>query len=359
MLCPHSKWLSDEAFLSQMNERAALGGVPISGGMDLTSRCNLSCRHCYIHAADGGGSADIDEDAACRILDEAAEAGCLFFLMTGGEPLLHPGFARIYRHAKDLGMFVTVFTNGTLVDDEIIALFSDYTPMGVEVSIYGATPEVHDSVTGVVGSHEKTLCGVKRLKASGINVSLKTMVMTLNEQEFAAMRQLADDLDVGFRMDAALFPTLSGNCGPIELRVSPRRAIECEFELPDRAAKWADFLEKMGDVQTDGSLYVCGAGRTAFHITERCILRPCLMVSHIGSNLMEKSFSQAWAEMSAVISALRASPDNPCVNCENSVLCDACPGFFMLENGDENKRSNYLCELADGRANIVRAFAGT
>jgi radical SAM protein with 4Fe4S-binding SPASM domain len=358
MLCPHANVLDDEAFFALFNERTAGGGVPINGSIDLTTRCNLRCRHCYIQSPEATDGRDIDEGRAIAILDEASQAGCLFLLMTGGEPLMHPGFKRIYRHARELGLLATVFTNGTLIDEEVVQLFSDFTPLGVEVSIYGATPEMHDNVTGVAGSYEKALHGVRLLKSSGMNVSLKTMVMTVNEGECEAMQELAESLSVSFRMDAALFPRITGDLSPVDLRVDPKRAVECEFSIPGRKNKWVEYLEKMGDLQTDGSLYICGAGRTAFHITEDGMLQPCLMVRDIRENLGDLSFVDAWCALSKRICALRAAPGNPCVQCENRLLCDGCPGFFNFEAGDENGKSDYLCELAECRAKLVKAPAG-
>ena len=95
MLCPDSIGLNNDAFLTNFNSRAIEQCVPVNGGMDLTSGCNLRCRHCYISAGDSVASESIPEDMAIRIIDEAVAAGCLFFLITGGEPLLHPAFGRI------------------------------------------------------------------------------------------------------------------------------------------------------------------------------------------------------------------------------------------------------------------------
>jgi len=53
------------------------------------------------------------------ILDEVADAGCLWLLITGGEPLLRPDFRDIYMYAKRKGFLITLFTNGTLLDADI------------------------------------------------------------------------------------------------------------------------------------------------------------------------------------------------------------------------------------------------
>ena len=357
MLCPSSRLMDDQAFLALFNRRTVEGSVPFNGGMDLMSSCNLSCRHCYIRNDGDGFAGVIDAGMACRVLDEAAAAGCLFFLITGGEPMLHPEFYRIYSHAKEIGLFVTVFTNGTLIDRGAVRLFSEYTPLGVEVSIYGAEARTHDSITGTQGSFEKAVSGVKLLKQAGIKVSIKTMLMTINEAEFQGICDLSVSLGVPFRMDAALFPKLSGDRAPVELRVEAARAVECEFSVPGRGDAWRKYLARMGEVGNDRSLYICGAGRTSFHVTSAGMLQPCLMTPHIAADLGKVPFAEGWRQVCGEITGLKAADDNPCPGCSNRILCDSCPGFFRLETGDENAESDYLCEIAECRAMAVKAFS--
>ncbi|MCX5680258.1 MAG: radical SAM protein, partial [Candidatus Omnitrophica bacterium] len=76
---------------SEMLEGAAVRGrIPFMGAFDLTYRCNQTCRHCYCNlgAQDKRMGDELTTAEACRILDEAAGAGCLWLLLTGGEVLL-------------------------------------------------------------------------------------------------------------------------------------------------------------------------------------------------------------------------------------------------------------------------------
>jgi MoaA/NifB/PqqE/SkfB family radical SAM enzyme len=91
------------------------------------------------------------------LIDDITDAGCLYFLITGGEPLLREDFPTIYQHAKENGLIITIFTNGTLINDKIIALFNEFPPHEVEVSIYGATASVYEKITQVAGSFHKCL----------------------------------------------------------------------------------------------------------------------------------------------------------------------------------------------------------
>ena len=92
--------------------------------MELTFRCNNLCKHCYCGAApDDAGQIQREMSTASvlRLIDELVDMGCLWFLITGGEPMLRPDFREIYLHAKKRGLLVIIFTNGTLIDDEMAA----------------------------------------------------------------------------------------------------------------------------------------------------------------------------------------------------------------------------------------------
>jgi MoaA/NifB/PqqE/SkfB family radical SAM enzyme len=127
-------------YLEKFNKKVVEQRVPFSGSIDLTHRCNLNCVHCYIGdktKISGDGKQEIDTGQWISILDEIVEAGCLNLLITGGEPLLRKDFVEIYRHAKTKGMLITVFTNGTLITEEILDTFKQLPPRAVEITLYG------------------------------------------------------------------------------------------------------------------------------------------------------------------------------------------------------------------------------
>jgi MoaA/NifB/PqqE/SkfB family radical SAM enzyme len=80
-------------------QRATNGArVPLNGSFELTFRCNLRCIHCYI--PDYSGAGELSTGEVKRILSEAADEGCLWMLLTGGEVLSRRDFPEIYLHAR-------------------------------------------------------------------------------------------------------------------------------------------------------------------------------------------------------------------------------------------------------------------
>ena len=230
--------LNDARWTVDFRARAAQARTPIAATLELTRRCTLRCVHCYLgDQAEQRRLRDRELDAAAvkSAISEWVEAGCLYLTITGGEPMLRPDFPDIYRHAREAGLVVTVFTSGTLVTAEIAALFRKFPPRKVEISLYGATAETHDGITGVAGSHARAWEGIRRLQADGIRVALKTILMTANRHEFEALERQAKAAGAEFRHDAALLPCLHGGSrAPLALRVAPEEAVRADLAAPER-----------------------------------------------------------------------------------------------------------------------------
>lgn len=357
MECTIQTWPSNEEYFMQFNKKAYDLRTPLTGTLDLTYRCNLHCIHCYL-----GNNAHVNKNnemstaQLCTIIDEITEAGCLYFLITGGEPFLRSDFPQVYRHAKENGLIITIFTNGTFVTNELIDLFRDLPPYAVEITLYGSTPETYERITGVPGSFSKCLEGIQKLHDNRISVKLKTILMTLNSHEFFDIEQMAKDYGLKFRFDAAIFPRFDGDKDPLHLRVSPDEAVSKEFSDVKRARDWARYFQKSKDRVLSGRLYNCGAGITAFHIDPYGYLKPCLMIDTITYNLLRGSFLEGWKNVICKIMDLKEGDIVQCNTCEKRHLCSFCPAFFKRENGREDILSEYVCTMADHRFQKVQDY---
>jgi radical SAM protein with 4Fe4S-binding SPASM domain len=354
--------MSDRAqeFLYQFRKRVAQDRIPLSGSIDLTHRCNLRCIHCYLDPQDRTRSKFQEEMSSERIislLGEITHAGCLYLLITGGEPLLRPDFPEIYRHAKENGLLVTVFTNGTLITDMILELFEDLPPKAVEISLYGATVETYEGITGVQGSYHRCMEGIRQLLARGVSLRIKTILMTANRHEFSEMERLAKHFDVPFRFDAAIFPRFNGDPSPMNLRVPPEEAIEKEFSEPDRRLEWQDFYDHLREIPSTNYLYECGAGLTYFHIDPYGNLQPCLMSVGHQYSLQGGNFLAGWQGEMPAIRNIKLSPDQMCHDCSKRILCGYCPPYFALENASETSISKFLCSMGQLRYDQLQCMA--
>ena len=361
-------WASDqlaasEAFFRSLMETARRARIPLSGGIDLTARCNLDCVHCYIRERAGGSTeqaprsvepqtlaADGEMTTArlLRLLDEIADAGCLFLILTGGEPLLRRDFGTIYRHARERGIQVTVYTNGTLVSGAVVDLFRAHPPRLVEVTLYGATAATYERITRVPGSFERCVRGIGALLERGIRVGTKTILMTLNRHELTAMRELARRWGCPFRFGGDVFPTLSGDRSPLTYRLPPEIIIAEEMADASVRGAWARTAAMRvdrADAQTE-KLYTCGAGRWGFHVTAQGALVPCIAARAPAHDLVRSSFDVGWREVMPRLEERKLPRTSPCSGCRWIRHCGRCPAKLGIESGDEAVPTPYHCELA-------------
>ncbi|HMP72072.1 MAG TPA: radical SAM protein [Kiritimatiellia bacterium] len=331
-------------------QRAYALRIPISATLELTSRCNLRCRHCYLgNQTEQHKKRDLERDteSVLHSLDEWAAAGCLYLLITGGDPMMRKDFPVVYRHARELGMLVTVFCDGILVNDAIVELFRELPPRKVEISIYGGTSETYEAITRVQGSYGRAWTGIRRLLDAGIRVGLKTVLMKLNEHEMDLMEAQAAAAGVPFRYDAAIFPCLpNGSSDPLDLRVSPEAVVKRDLASPERRRQWQDRLEQTAKLPEDERLYGCSAGATSFYVDPFGNHSPCLMTTHYRYRLEEgEAFGDLWQGRMGEIRSKRKTKKTSCLSGPLRGACTHCPAFNFLETGDEETESDYIREV--------------
>ena len=348
MDCLHIPIMPYSEFGKRIYDRAVAERIPVGGGIEPTFRCNLKCAHCYV--AYDPKKKEMTYEEIRRILDEITEAGCLWLLITGGEPLMRDDFLDIYTYAKKKGLIITLFTNGTLITPLIADYLRDWPPHSIEITLYGITKQTYERVTGVAGSFESCMKGIQLLLERKIPLRLKTMVMTLNQHELWDIKKHVEDLGVGFRFDPVLNPGLDGSKEPCKLRIPPEEVVKLDLADAKRLKEWREFCSKfLGPAKSD-KLYICGAGQTSFHIDPYGELSVCIMSRVPSYNLGQGSFQEGWYGFIPKIREQKLETDYKCAKCELISLCGQCPGWAQLENGNMETPVDYLCQIAHLRA---------
>ncbi len=348
--------------LPEFNDRLRQQRNPIQGGMEITHRCNLRCVHCYCRrdANDRAArDAELSYDEICRIVDQIVQEGCLYFQLTGGEPLLRRDFVDIYDYCRDKGLLVILFTNGTLITRRLADHLAKRPPLSVEVSLYGATKEVYESVTGIPGSYEKCLNGIKLLVDRGIKLKLKSPMMTLNVTELDALKQLAAGLEVDFYFDVLLHPRLSGMddpYGPYQYALPLNEILRLEMNEEKRLVAWKAYLDQREGMPRAKTLYTCGAGLYSFFIDVAGNLVMCIESRWPSYDLRQGSFKEGWHDFLADVRSWPEPEDSVCADCPIFLLCKQCPGRSQLEYGSDvqSRRVEWICDLAHMRAEAFR-----
>ena len=153
-------------------------GLPNELHIDLTDGCNEKCVHCYLPH---GGTHYIDKDIAFKVLREFREAQGLTVYISGGECMLHKDFAEILCYAKSLDLNIIVMSNLTICDENKVALLKEIDPQFVNVSLYAVNEAIHDSITQIPGSCNKTKATIDALQAVGVHIRIATPCMRENK----------------------------------------------------------------------------------------------------------------------------------------------------------------------------------
>jgi radical SAM protein with 4Fe4S-binding SPASM domain len=346
--------------------------IPLAFDLDITARCNLNCRHCYINLPAGDRAAQAGEltpGEILRIAGEAGQLGALWCLITGGEPLLRPDFPAIYLGLKRLGILVSVFTNATLVTEEHARLFRRYPPRDIEVTVYGATRETYEHVTRRPGSFAAFMRGLNLLLDSGVRVRLKAMALRSNLDEMKEISRFCRERTKDYyRFDAQLHLRYDGNPAQNEEikaeRLTPEQIVALERADAKHFTALLNCKDKLihpGFNQIDcDNLIHCGAGIGSFSVGYDGTFRLCASLRAEGTtyDLRSGTLAQAWNEFVPQVRDLRSRKREfleSCRTCALVDLCRWCPGHAHLETGAMDGATPDFCAVAHARASAIHA----
>jgi radical SAM protein with 4Fe4S-binding SPASM domain len=341
--------------------------APFSFDLEITARCNLQCRHCYINLPSNdprARSVELTRQEIDGIADQAASMGTMWVLLSGGEPLLRADFPEIYLSLKRKGFLVSVFTNATLVREEHIELFRRYPPRDIEVTVYGATPETYERVTRRPGTFAACLSGLNRLLESGVKVRLKAMALRSNFNELPAIAAFcrARTKDY-FRFDPQLHLRFDRderrNAEILSERLTPEEIVALERADEERFTslqKGCDALinEEIAHIGCD-HLFHCGAGNGSFSVGYDGTFRLCssLWAPETVFDLRKGTLRDAWERLVPQVRDMRSRRGEfleRCRRCPIVNLCLWCPAHSWLETGELDTVIDYFCRVAHARA---------
>jgi len=331
---------------ARLNALTLENNIPVSVTIELTRRCPLRCRHCYLPETAGRARPGRELSSAQwgKVLGQLARAGGLYLVFTGGEPLLRPDLPRLCRLAKALNFDVRVFSSGHGLNAALAAELKAAGVSAFEISFYGG-PALHDSVTGRAGSFAASLASARLLRKSGLAVKMKVPLMTLNAGRAGWLRRLAAREGFGISFDPVIAPANDGGKGALAYRLSgPRlaRALRVAAAAPAREEK-AD-----APPEPRAPYFMCGAGHNVCAVDPAGNLYPCLQLPVKLGNLTRRTFASLWRDGAWLKKWRRAGIKDlkACAACSDLEFCSRCPGISFLEKGDVYAPNQPACELA-------------
>lgn len=325
---------------------------PLSGYFELTPRCSLDCKMCYVHLTDRqmkeSGSRELSTAQWIKLIDEAYEAGMLFAILTGGECLMHKGFKEIYLHMKEKGLLITLNTNATLLNDEYINFFRKNPPNLVKVSLYGITEDGYENVTGHRLYHVVKE-NILKLKAAGLNLQISVTVSRQLYTEATEIVRFALDNHIPYIIDMAMYDAE---------QETGRSRDEYDLSADEIASKYLEIralenkplfhngtIPAIPERVTDGTVarsLRCSAGRSSFTIKWTGIMQPCIMELDDCPNAVEIGFKAAWERVTQISKDFVIPVE--CIDCKMQKVCSQCV-FLRLNPNDFGHANPETCKV--------------
>jgi radical SAM protein with 4Fe4S-binding SPASM domain len=339
------------SLMQEMNRRALALGVPLSVHLDLTYRCNQHCVHCYLEHDDRGEMSTAETKG---VLDQLAEAGVFFMAFSGGEIFLREDLFELAEYARSLMFFLKLKTNGYMIGareaDRLASLHLDC----VQVSIYSHRPAVHDGITKLPGSLERTVAGIRLLRERGVKVMIANVLMQQNLEDYVGVKALAQELGAEYTIDPTITPMMSGDRSALRLGIGGEQ-LRSVFRNPEMVGRVGEFCAPPAAIDDDVlDEIACSAGHTACYVSPYGDVYPCVQFPLSSGNLRERKFLEIWRDSKEMneVRSIRARDLPVCSKCLHVAACTRCPGLAYME-GDMRGPSLADCEKSYARTGIA------
>ena len=353
--------LSYSAFSADLHERQGSERVPLQVSIEVTRRCPLECLHCYNNLAMGDMDAkrrELSKEEHFRMLDELVDMGCFWVLYTGGEIFARKDFLEIYTYAKQKGFLITLFTNGTIVTEQIADYLAEWPPFAIEVTLYGRTRETYEALTAIPGSYDRCLRGIRLLKERGLPLKLKTVATSINKHEVLAMKQFAEEeLGVEFKCDGQINPRIDCSQSPLAVRLTPEEVVALDLHEPKAVSEYRRLaqrdLDRPPNLTQSDAVYFCGGGINSFAVNAYGEMGICVISQQETFDIRQDGLKPAWDHSLHGLRNRKRTRVTKCVECRIQSLCAMCPANGELENGDREDPVDFFCAVAHLRAAAI------
>lgn len=342
------------SLLGTLQQTAYERCIPLNVSLELTLRCNIRCTHCYNFDRDlprPPSLAELSYPEILGLLDELRRAGTLYLSLTGGEALVHPRFWDILEESAARRFVISVLSNGTLLTEDVCDRLTRYAALaGVGLSLYGARPETHDSITQVKGSFARTWSGARTLQECGVGVSLKFILMKGNAHEAAEMIRSAEEGGFTYAISATITGRYDGTGGSLDTRID-HATLESLYRGPLRG----ELIVRKPDPSDDEFKCNCARGNAA--VSSSGDVYPCISTPLRAGNIREQTFTEIWKSSKVFqrIRSLGLSDFKTCAPCTLKSWCRRTPGSAVLLHGDYTGVDPWDCKEAQIIRDIIQS----
>jgi radical SAM protein with 4Fe4S-binding SPASM domain len=323
---------------------------------------------CYVHqsaASVEAAGGELTAEKWLEIAEAAQKRGMVFALLTGGEPLVRKDFFEIYGGMKQLGLLVSINSNGSMLQGEILERFLKEPPTRFNISLYGGSNDTYKKMCGIP-VYDRVRENIRILREAGIDVSLNLSITPYNYRDLELIYADAVALDVNVRASSYMYPPIrlpdgSYGCGN---RLSAEDAAHCSVKwdtlrfTPEEFAQRACGMRELtsacrdGCPMEEGEGIACRAGSSSFWITWQGKMLPCGMMTEPVADLRQLSFDDAWDYIRGESAKVRLPAE--CSSCSYKDVCGVCAAVTYTETGRFDGLPEYVCEKTKQQVRITQ-----
>lgn len=343
-------------------------GLPIAGNFELTARCNFNCPMCYVHMTEEqvhAAGRELTAQEWLKIAKDARDQGMIFVLLTGGEPLVRKDFFEIYKGMKEMGLLISINSNGSMLQGEILERFLEDPPIRFNISLYGGSNETYRNMCGIP-AYERVKDNIRALRKAGVEVSINLSITPYNCHDLSQIYEDVVDLDVNVRASSYMYPPIrlkdgTYGCGN---RLNATDAARCSVEWDQLRFSEEEFMlraqsmerlvleEKDGCPVEVGEGITCRAGSTSFWVTWDGKMLPCGMMTTPVVYPLEVGFAEAWKQLREKTAQIRMPA--ACQSCDHKEVCGVCAAICYTESGSYDGVPVYMCEQTHETVRITK-----
>lgn len=362
---------TNTTFERQLFAKAAKNHIPLYGVLELLPLCNLNCDMCYVRLS----RQEMQEQGRLRSADEwislaqqMKDAGTLFILLTGGEPLLFPEFKKIYNALKDMGMIITINTNGTLIDEEWADFFAQNKPRRINITLYGASNKTYENLCHMKGGFDRVVRGIRLLKKHDVDIKINGSLVKKNYDDRMDIISIGEKYDIPVRIDTYMYPSVRERkkIFDFQSRLNPKEAAKARIEILRREMgeelfrEYANRTIALADNTQEGQAcpghMTCRAGQSSFVVNWQGMIRSCIVSDQPSFPIFDSKddFITLWNKIVEETSQIETSSE--CNQCRLRYICNTCAAAAIAECGDSKKTPGYLCEYTKETVKNLKTF---
>ncbi|MFX1563272.1 MAG: radical SAM protein [Promethearchaeota archaeon] len=297
--------------------------LPILGVVELTSHCNLNCSHC-LRLSTRSTKRILSKDFVLDIVKQVFDTGCMFLTLTGGEPCSHPEFLEIYDEAYEIGVRMSLTSNGTLISSRIARLLKDKPPISVNISLYGLNERSAERVTRNPDAFRLLEEGLIQLSKHSVPFRFLALVTADNAHPVHEYEAYAARWNAPIQFFTCISAGLGTNIAPLKHRLEPSEAAVYLLANAKKRIRTLAAIEASSIRQDISGQFNCGCGLATFFIDSDARLRPCQLHDWDAPSLHDFTFKELWHSM------LEELPRHLCESKE-SIDAGMCPAFVRLQ----------------------------